>query len=435
MLGSKMPENIDADISLNMPQFRFSALTQKYRAFVAGYGTGKSVVGCYESCKHFWEHPKVTQGYFAPTYPQIRDIYYPTIEEIASMMGLRADIKESNKEIHFYSSRWYRGTTICRSMEKPSTIVGFKIGHAHVDELDVLDAKKAKQAWRKIIARLRWKDDTIKNGADVTTTPEGFKETYRLFVEEVSKNPELAKSYGLVQASTYDNEANLPDDYIQSLIDTYPKELIEAYLDGQFVNLTSGTIYRSFNRNTHNSTQAVIGDETLRIGMDFNVGKMAATVYVVRNIAPFEGWHAVAELKDLFDTPDMIKALNNRFPNNHKIIYPDASGGNRSTNNASESDLSLLRQAGFEVRVNTKNPAVKDRIMSVNKQFQDGQLYVNVRECPTVAKCLEQQAYDDNGEPDKKSGFDHQNDATGYPIAFEFPIEHNRVRKVHISGF
>jgi hypothetical protein len=430
-----MPEKIEADISLNMPQFKFSELTQKYRAFVAGYGTGKSVVGCYESCKHFWEHPKVTQGYFAPTYPQIRDIYYPTIEEIAFMMGLRADIKESNKEIHFYSSRWYRGTTICRSMEKPSTIVGFKIGHAHVDELDVLDAKKAKQAWRKIIARLRWKDDSIKNGADVTTTPEGFKETYRLFVEEVSAKPELAKSYGLVQASTYDNEANLPDDYIQSLIDTYPKELIEAYLDGQFVNLTSGTIYRSFNRNTHNSTQTVIGDETLRIGMDFNVGKMAATVYVVRNIAPIEGWHAVAEFKDLFDTPDMIKALNNRFPKNHKIIYPDASGGNRSTNNASESDLSLLRQAGFEVRVNTTNPAVKDRIMSVNKQFQDGQLYVNVRECPTVAKCLEQQAYDDNGEPDKKSGFDHQNDATGYPIAFEFPIEHNRVRKVHISGF
>jgi len=38
-----------------------------------------------------------------------------------------------------------------------------------------------------------------------------------------------------------------------------------------------------------------------------------------------------------------------------------------------------------------------------------------------VARCLEQQAYKD-GEPDKKAGFDHQNDATGYPIAYEFPI-------------
>ena len=27
-----------------------------------------------------------------------------------------------------------------------------------------------------------------------------------------------------------------------------------------------------------------------------------------------------------------------------------------------------------------------------------------------------------NGEPDKTSGTDHQNDATTYPIAYEFPI-------------
>lgn len=422
-------------IDVNKPQGKFLAMDHKFRGFVGGFGTGKTWVGCAGTNIHFLQHPKVAQGYFAPTYPHIRDIYFPTVEEVAFHFGLRVQIREANKEVHTFNGGRYIGTTICRSLDKPENIIGFKIGRGHLDEFDLLEPRKAKLAWRKVIARLRWQDDAVKNGADITTTPEGFKETHRLFVEEVSAKPELAKSYGLVQASTYDNEANLPDDYIQSLIDTYPKELIEAYLDGQFVNLTSGTIYRSFNRNTHNSTQTVIGDETLRIGMDFNVGKMAATVYVVRNIAPYEGWHAVAEFKDLFDTPDMIKAINNRFPNNHKIIYPDASGGNRSTNNASESDLSLLRQAGFEVRVNTTNPAVKDRIMSVNKQFQDGQLYVNVRECPTVAKCLEQQAYDDNGEPDKKSGFDHQNDATGYPIAFEFPIEHNRVRKVHISGF
>jgi hypothetical protein len=38
-----------------------------------------------------------------------------------------------------------------------------------------------------------------------------------------------------------------------------------------------------------------------------------------------------------------------------------------------------------------------------------------------VASCLEQQVYR-NGEPDKTSGVDHQNDATTYPIAYEMPI-------------
>ena len=49
-------------------------------------------------------------------------------------------------------------------------------------------------------------------------------------------------------------------------------------------------------------------------------------------------------------------------------------------------------------------------------------LFVNSSSCPTVANCLEQQAYDKNGEPDKKSGNDHQNDATTYPIAYEMSI-------------
>jgi hypothetical protein len=33
--------------------------------------------------------------------------------------------------------------------------------------------------------------------------------------------------YGLVQASTFDNEKNLPDDYIPSLLASYPPELIK----------------------------------------------------------------------------------------------------------------------------------------------------------------------------------------------------------------
>lgn len=419
------------DFEANVPQGRFLALDTKYRAYVAGFGSGKTVIGSIYQGLHYYEHPKVNQGYFAPTYSHIRDIYFPTIEEVAYWLGLKVQIREGNKEVHFYSGNKYRGTTICRSLEKPETIVGFKIGHALIDEFDLSEQRKAKTAWRKIIARLRWQDDSIKNGADITTTPEGFKETYRLFVEEPLNKPNLKSSYGLIQASTYDNEANLPDDYIQSLLDTYPSELISAYLNGQFVNLASGTVYRSYNRVTHNSNEVATDKDTLRIGMDFNVTKMAATVYVIRD----NGWHAVSEFKDVFDTPDMILAIKNRFPNQRVIVYPDASGNSRKTVDASKSDISLLKEAGFEVKANGANPAVKDRIMAANKHFEINQLFVNAKLCPNTAKCLEQQAYDDNGEPDKKAGFDHQNDATTYPIVYEFPIVRNSMQKVKISGF
>lgn len=62
--------------TLNIPQARFLAMQHKFKAYVAGFGSGKTWVGCGGICKGMWEHPKINQGYFAPTYPQIRDIFY-----------------------------------------------------------------------------------------------------------------------------------------------------------------------------------------------------------------------------------------------------------------------------------------------------------------------------------------------------------------------
>lgn len=191
--------------SLNVPQSQFLAMDHKFRAYVAGFGSGKTWVGCGGLMQHFWEFPRINAGYFAPTYPQIRDIFYPTIEEVAFDWGLSVNINESNKEVHVFEGRKSRGTIICRSMEKPETIIGFKIGKALCDELDVLKAEKAQNAWRKIIARMRYNVDGLRNGVDVTTTPEGFKFVYDQFVKQIAAKPELATLYGLIQASTFDN--------------------------------------------------------------------------------------------------------------------------------------------------------------------------------------------------------------------------------------
>ena len=418
-------------VSLNSPQTDFIALPHKFRAFVAGYGGGKTWVGSTAMGLRYYSHPRINQAYYAPTYPHIRDIFYPTIEEVAHTLELRVDVMESNKEVHFYSGRRYRGTTICRSMERPASIIGYKVGHSMVDELDTLPAAKAKTAWRKIIARMRWAGAT--NGVDVTTTPEGFRETHRLFVSEVAQKPDLAESYGMIQASTRDNEANLPDGYIKSLTDTYPAELIDAYIDGKFCNLTTGTVYNKYNRERCNSKETIQPGEPLFIGMDFNVGKMAATVYVQRS----SGWHAVAELNDILDTPAMAQRIKQNWRDTvspHRIvIYPDASGNSTSSKNASISDLSILRGFGYEIRVKSTNPGVRDRILATNKRFEIGGLWVNSFLCPTTARCFEQQAYD-KGEPDKKSGFDHQNDASTYPIAYEFPII-RPMTTLKMSGF
>jgi hypothetical protein len=410
--------------TLNVPQAEFLQMPHKFRAYVAGFGSGKTWVGCTSICEHFWRWPGINQGYFAPTYPQIRDIFYPTIEEVAAVMGLRVKINQGNHEAHVYEGRKYRGTVICRSMEKPETIVGFKIGHALIDELDVMALKKAQTAWRKIIARMRYKVPGLLNGIDVTTTPEGFKFVYQQFVKAVREKPSLASLYGLIQASTYDNELNLPDDYISSLFESYPPQLISAYLRGQFVNLASGSIYADFDRIKNHTNEIIAPKETLHVGMDFNVLNMTATINVIRDGLP----RTLQERAKVRDTPAMAKILKEDFVNagHAVVIYPDASGGNTSTKNASESDLSILKQAGFKVEVNSANPAVKDRVNAYNALILNGtgerRFLINTDACPVTTEALEQQVWGEDGQPDKKTGHDHPNDANGYFLVKRWPI-------------
>jgi hypothetical protein len=295
-------------------------------------------------------------------------------------------------------------------MQLPQTIVGFKVGNALVDEIDVMDTNKASLAWNKIIGRLRWED--APNRVSVTTTPEGYKFVYQRFVMDQTAN------YGLVQASTYDNEANLPDGYIESLADTYNPELRAAYLNGQFVNLFSGTVFRSYERKKCGSRETIQPREPLRIGCDFNVTNVSAVIYVVRDGV----WHAVGEMTGVYDTPDLIAAIKQKYPEHNIRIYPDASGGSRKTVDASISDISLLQSAGFAVYAHKSNPLVKDRVIAANVAFDKGMVKVNELLCPEYSRCLEQLAYDANGAPDKKSNLDHLPDAGTYPIAFEMPV-------------
>ena len=421
----------DVRLSLNAPQAQFLDMPHKFKAFVAGFGSGKTWVGCSSLGKHFLEFPRVNAGYFAPTYAQIRDIFYPTVDEALYPWGFTVKIREGNKEVDLYQGRKFYGTIICRSMEKPETIIGFKIGKALVDEIDILKTEKARTAWRKIIARLRFLKEGLQNGIDVTTTPEGFKFVHSQFVEQVRAKPELAGMYGLIQASTYDNEANLPPDYIPSLLVSYPEQLIDAYIDGQFVNLKTGSIYSAYNRLLNACDDVIQPGETLFIGMDFNVGKMAAITHVKRLGLPC----AVDEIVNAYDTPDMIRRIKEKYwlydgnryvPTCAIRVYPDASGDSRKSVNASATDIQLLKDAGFQVIVNHSNPPVKDRINSMNSMFCNAlghrRYRVNHHKCPTYTASLEQQAWADNGEPDKTTGHDHTNDAGGYFIQHDYPV-------------
>lgn len=402
-------------INVTEPQAEFHSLTCKYPAFIAGFGSGKSEAMLNQAILDASHSPDALIALYEPTYDLVRLILAPRLQSKLVELGIA--FKYNKSENILYTQGQF-GNFVLRTLDNPARIVGYESYRAHIDEIDTLKEEHATTAWNMIVARNRQRPKGVANAVNrvaAYSTPEGFNFVYNRWVKNASEN------YQMVQAPTSSNPF-LPDDYIDSLKATYPAELIEAYLEGKFVNLTSGTVYYCYDRVAHDSKETIRDKETLYIGCDFNVQHQAATVWVKRKGG--QEWHAVAELCDMYDTPEMIEIIKENWASKgHQIImYPDASGKARKTVDASISDIASLRQAGFRVKAHKVNPKVKDRILATNVGFEKGRLFVNTKQCPTVANCLEQQAYDKNGKPDKSNNLDHQNDATTYPIAYEMPI-------------
>jgi hypothetical protein len=411
-MGGTLSAQNPINLILTEPQENFLRSDAKHPAFVAGFGAGKSEVMACSAIGDAAHSSTALIGLYAPTYDLVRLITGPRICEKLSEQGIP---HKWNKSENIVYTSWPRfGDFLMRTMDNPERIVGYETYRAHVDEIDTMKTEKALLAWNKIIARNRQRPEGIKrpfNRVSAYTTPEGFKFVYNRWVRDV------APGYEMFQAATYSNPY-LPDDYVDNLRAAYPAELIDAYIEGQFVNLTSGTVYNSYSRETNRSRETLRPGEPIKLGMDFNVGNMAACAYVLRE----NDWHCVDEIKGGVDTPSMIRTLADRYEGHTVTIYPDASGKNTSSKGASLSDIGLLRGAGYAIRAKPSNPRVKDRVLAVNMGFQRGRVYVNPDTCPETARCLEQQPYNKQGEPDKTTGLDHQNDAFGYPLAYEMPV-------------
>lgn len=428
-------------VELTGPQFDFVEAPEQFPAFVGGFGSGKTHAGIWRALRMKLAYPGQNVAYYLPTYDLVARMAFPRFEDTLSKIGLR--FKTNKNEAVIDIER--RGSIIMRTMDVPARIVAYEVADSIADELDTLTIEKARDVWNKIIARNRQKKpDGSLNTVGVATTPEGFRFVY----ERWKKDP--APGYRLIKATTMSNAANLPDGYIESLRNSYPANLLQAYLDGEFVNLTSGSVYPDFSRELNASREMIQTSEPLHIGMDFNVGQMAAVVFVLRDGDP----HAVDELTGILDTPAMIASIKARYTGHAIFVYPDASGNSRKSNNASESDIALLRAARFTVLVAPSNPAVKDRVLSMNQmicseaegstsplgmEMRGGRpvkrrFRVNVEKCPGLVECLEKQAYDKNGEPDKTGGLDHENDAAGYFMHYRYPVRGRAMQRVAIGG-
>jgi PBSX family phage terminase large subunit len=314
------------------------------------------------------------------------------------------------------------------SLEYYQFLRGMQLGWAWIDE--ARDTKP--EAFQVLKGRLREKN-SLRRQMLITTSPAGYNWLYSEFVEKKTKFHEL------IHAKTYDN-VYLPKDYVEALVTTFDKRYAKQELDGEFVNIASGSVYYNFNRIIHvlDYNKPANPDLPLHIASDFNVSPMSTAIMQIENGTVY----VIDEIViDSSSTQQVCKEIANRYGTfrdgvwkGRIFVYPDPAGTQKQ-HARGESDLDIYRQNGFPaIMYKKKHPMIRDRINAVNHMLKNGKdevrLYVNPQ-CVETIKSFEKLAYKEGTNlPDKSMNIEHITDAIGYFIDYKFPFKKPKLQGV-----
>jgi len=225
-------------------------------ALVSGFGAGKSETLHRTVVATLLAFPGANVALYSVIMDLLKLNNIPRIAELLDELNLKWKL---NKQDLVFTVEGY-GKIICRSMDNPARIIAYEVFMSAVDELDTLPEDKAREAWNKLIARNR----QVLPGVDmpnkilVATTGEGYRFVYKTW----KKDPK--PGYVLIKAKTTDNPF-LPKSYVQSLYDSYPEHLIEAYINGEFVNLNGNAVYYAFDRDINSfSIESMLETDSIK---------------------------------------------------------------------------------------------------------------------------------------------------------------------------
>lgn len=395
--------------------------TTPIQALVGGYRSGKSVAGVWKSLRCAVElFPGENGVILAPISGMNQTNIVPILRKILPLTGLDYDVDRLNSErcyrLDIKVGNHVSGIYLDVSAENSSRMVGRSLAWGYFDEADLCrTADLAYDAFVQMKNRLSEAEYPL---AFATSTPEGYGFMHKRFVEEADEDTKIW------HVSMKDNFL-LPKGYVQGQLKNIPASKQAAYVEGQFANIFTSTVYSDFDRELNDSkvTIADVGPyDPIHIGMDFNIDHMAAIVHIIDQRGDP---HAINEIVEVKDTPSMVKEIKRLYPDRQIWVYPDASGKNRNAAGV-ETSMETLKKAGFKIVVNAANPPVGDRINSMNAMFLNGagqrRYRVNSRLCPAYVRGLERQAWV-KGEPDKSNNIDHPLDAGGYFITKRYAIK------------
>lgn len=422
------------EIELSEPQYEILTSTKELNLFLAGVGSGKSHLMGVKSANYAINFPNAVGLITANTYSQL------SASTLVRVFAVWAQYYNLHEDIHFvvdkqppvrYKRRFeplktYKNVIsfsngariFLASLERYQSIDGLEVAWAMMDETKDTKEEALKET---ILARLRGKGMWIDNSGelynydpkqegvrgfnplDVFTSPAKVQWLNNMFY--INKNlPEIKKRIfsetdfytgifedrKVVIASTYHNQHNLPENYIDSrrLVWDSTPGLTDMLIYASPVGKTGGEYYAHFDRDVHVVKGLKLDpDLPVHTAWDFNVVPYMPAlaiqmelqdddtiiVKVIKEYCLEHPRNTTGSVCDemMFDFSGIIHSM---------YVYGDASGRNRQTALMGKDspkhnyDVIKAKLQDFlfqgSMRVPKSNPAIAGRRIMHNRIFQ-----------------------------------------------------------------
>lgn len=359
-----------------------------------------------------------------PTHGTMKDAMIPTFEELLEKWGIPYELTGTNNGWNLWLPEVHH-MILLRSAANPNNLKGKNLTHLVMDEAPVC----SKDAWREASSRVRDPRAKCPQKLPVGTPDKMLGWFYELLATGDYKGTRL------IYAPTEMNAQNLTQDYVSDMKEQYDPETYRIFAEGHFANAHHGSVFGDlFKRETHARDEVPIQPHLpLMWGMDFNVDPMVACAFQEIGGDPVIVDELVLRNTHTQEFAHQMKRLWPHDRYREQRIYCDIGGGARKTSAGGQTDISILREAGFKVEFRSVSDEA-DAINEVRGLLLNTHRRIRLRvssKCRHVITALEAWAYEEGSMRTKEKEYaripslihvPHMADAVKYLAHNRYPI-------------
>jgi len=401
-------------ITLTKPQLKVSSSKARFRVLISGRRFGKTYLAVTEMMKYACQ-PNRRIWYVAPTFKMAKEIVWGTLKEMLNQFNWIEDINETTMTITIRQSN---STISLKGADNYDSLRGTGLDFLILDEFADIDKRTWFEVLRASVSDTHSRD---KSSGHVLFcgTPKGYGNwSYELYLKGKQDHDWESFQFTTIQGGM------VSADEIEQAKQDIDIRTFRQEFEGTFENYAGAVYYNFHPVDNVVKPRQIDWTKPLHLGIDFNIDPMSCCVAQIEK----EKIYFIDEIVIYgSNTDELVQEIRDRYGTKSQIIcYPDPASRQRKTSAGGRTDLNILQNAGFKVKVKHKHPAIRDRVNAVNSRLKDSNNNRHIFICnnlKVLIKGLTRQTYKENTNiPDKEDGFDHMNDALGYMIDYLKPL-------------